>query len=207
MHSVFNDIQQFDFAILNYIWLHWHTAWLDSLMISITTLGDSGFIWLIIGAYLLWNSAYRKTGVAIVLALGIGFLICNLGIKPLVGRLRPFEWDSAVQLLITAPQGYSFPSGHTWSSFAMATILMLERIPGRYIILGSAIIMGFSRIYLYVHYPTDVLVGTLLGVLIGGLSVYTCCWLFKTYSHHLPNWLQQPLGVERLDSFSINKNQ
>lgn len=172
MANLISIIQQFDFAILNYIWMYWHIDWLDSLMVGITTLGDSGIIWILIGIYLLWHKAYRKTGLAIVIALVVGFIICNLGIKPLVGRIRPFEFQPALQLLIAAPHGYSFPSGHTWSSFAMATILILDKIPGRYWALGLAAVIGFSRIYLYVHYPTDVLVGAVLGVAIGAMSLY-----------------------------------
>lgn len=187
MESLLNYIQQVDFAILNYIWLHGHTNWLDSFMIAITTLGNSGVIWIAVGIYLLWRSEYRKTGIAIVVALALGFLICNLGIKPLVGRIRPFEWQPTLQLLITAPQGYSFPSGHTWSSFAIATILMLDKIPRRYWGLGLAGFIGLSRIYLYVHFPTDVLVGMILGILIGCMSFNVLNYLLTVYGDKLPN--------------------
>ena len=101
-------------------------------------------------------------------------LICgNLVLKPLVARLRPCDLNRAVELLIARPADYSFPSGHTFASFASITVLFLmERkafwIPA--LVLGTLI--TFSRLYLYVHYPTDILGGIILGVSLGLLAVF-----------------------------------
>ena len=96
----------------------------------------------------------------------------NLTIKPLVGRLRPFYIVHDIKLLIPEPYGYSFPSGHALSSFAASTVIFLNNKKLGLIALILAIMIAFSRLYLYVHYLSDVLVGALLGVMVGIFSKY-----------------------------------
>ncbi len=165
-------INQMDFSILNFIAAHFHYAWLDTLMPWVTALGDNGIIWILLSAAFLVMPRYRKVGIGIVLALLLGFIICNLGLKPLAARLRPFEFNEAVHLLIKAPLDYSFPSGHTEASFAAVTVLFLYRLRGRFVAMILAIAIAFSRLYLYVHYPTDVFAGAIIGICMGLLSVY-----------------------------------
>ena len=104
------------------------------------------------------------------MALGLCLLCGNLLLKPLIGRIRPFNVQDAITLLIAAPLDYSFPSGHTMSSFAAAMVLLLtDRRMGIPAMLLAGLI-AFSRMYLYVHYPTDILGGALLGILCGYLG-------------------------------------
>ena len=103
-------------------------------------------------------------------------ICCNLVLKPLVARVRPCDVNTAVQLLISRPDDFSFPSGHTGASFAAVSALCCSRsrlwIPS----LVLAVLIAFSRLYLYVHYPTDILAGMLLGITSGWLGSLVSCY-------------------------------
>lgn len=164
-------ILQLDVAIINWIAEHIRSDLLDHVMPVLTSFGDKGAIWIIFGLVLACLPKERSKGIQILLALVFSFLLSNLLLKNLVGRVRPFDIVSGIELLIQAPHDYSFPSGHTSASFAAATVLMISHWKGRYFALALAILIAFSRLYLYVHYPTDVLAGVLLGVGAGYLAV------------------------------------
>lgn len=113
----------------------------------------------------------RKVGILVSVALLLDVLTCNVILKPLIARTRPYDVNKAVELLIRAPRDYSFPSGHTAASFAAAAALWFAdkkklAIPA----LVLAVLIAFSRMYFYVHYPTDVLGGAILGMVCGWLS-------------------------------------
>lgn len=161
-----------DMAVLDIIRENLQCGFLDWLMPLISSLGNFGIFWILAAALLCSTKKYRKTGIMVALSLMLGFLIGNLTLKPLVGRLRPFEVDSGLTLLISPPGDASFPSGHTLASFEAATVLMIREkktmgIPA--LILASLI--GCSRLYLQVHFPTDVLFGALLGIVNGWIAV------------------------------------
>ena len=143
-----------------------HTGWLDGLMVFITSLGNYGGIWFAAGIALLFFPRYRRYGILLIAGVITGYLLGDLVLKPLVARPRPFVSLPAAELLIPPPHSYSFPSGHALSSFAAATALFLadKRLGIPACILAAFI--AFSRPYLFVHYPTDVLAGALLGVVI-----------------------------------------
>ncbi len=103
-------------------------------------------------------------------SLGLELLCCNVILKPLVARIRPCDVDSAVLLLIPHPGGFSFPSGHTGASFAAASALFFSRNKFGVFAFVVAALIGFSRLYLYVHYPSDVLAGALIGIMLGWLG-------------------------------------
>lgn len=144
----------------------------------ISMLGNAGAIWIVCAVVLLVIPKTRKVGVVLAVSLAIEALCCNVILKPLVARIRPFDVNTAVQLLISPPTDFSFPSGHTGAAFAAASALFFSKnrlwIPS----LVLAILIAFSRLYLYVHYPTDVLGGILLGILSGWLG-YTLVGLIK----------------------------
>ena len=145
----------------------------------ITHLGDGGILWIALAVLLLCLPKYRKTGVAMGFALLMGLLICNLWLKPWIGRLRPFEYvqqnlDRVIPLLIDAPKDFSFPSGHTAVAFAGAVALYAAGKKWMRIGLVYACCMGFCRMYLLMHYPTDVLFGALCGAACGLAALYLC---------------------------------
>ncbi len=160
-----------ELGVLDWIAQHLHTVFLDHVMPWLSRLTDRGEVWILLGLLLLFF--YRKdrgVGVQVLVALLFSLLICNLVLKNAVGRMRPFELKETVALLIPAPLDPSFPSGHSSASFAAATVLLLNRWEGRWATLVLAALIAFSRLYLYVHYPTDVLGGILVGVLCGVLA-------------------------------------
>ena len=172
---MFDLTRAFDLPILDWIADHLWCLILDRIMPIITHLGDAGILWIALTVLLLFLPKHRKTGLAMGIALVMGLLICNLWLKPWVGRLRPFDYveqcfGRVIPLLINAPKDFSFPSGHTIASFEAATVLLLRHkkwgIPAA-ILAG---LIAFSRLYLYVHYPTDVLAAMALGIGIGLLS-------------------------------------
>lgn len=148
---------------------------LDWIMIFFTKLGDVGMIWIITSIVLLFFKKYRMVGVTSLLALIIGAILTDLILKGWIGRERPFTHLDSERikeiLIIKKPSSLSFPSGHTTSSFASGIVLAYYfrkyRIP--FILLASLI--AFSRMYLYVHFPTDILAGLIVGTLAAGLSL------------------------------------
>jgi len=164
-------IQQFDFAILNWIQANLWCDFLDFLMPLITLYAEHGIFLIGIGVVLLLFRSRRVSGAALLTGLTGGLLIGNLGLKNLIARARPCWINTGVSMLVSVPTDYSFPSGHTLHCFIAATILMYYDkrlgIPA----LVMAVLVGFSRLYLYVHFPTDVIAGAALGVGIGIITV------------------------------------
>lgn len=133
----------------------------------ITKLGNGGMIWIALAVVLLITRRYRWAGAAMLFALALDAILCNVILKPLVARIRPCDVNTAVQLLIARPTDYSFPSGHTAASFAATSALYFGRQKLWKPALVLAVLIAFSRLYLYVHYPTDILAGAMIGVIIG----------------------------------------
>lgn len=153
-----------------------HNPVLDALMCAITRLGDAGIIWILLCAVLLILPRTRKSGAILMAALLVDLVVCNGILKPLVHRIRPFDVKTGVELLVNRPTDYSFPSGHTAASFASVMALYLAGEKKLWIpTLVLAVLIAFSRLYLYVHYPTDVLGGITVGAAAGALGY----WLVK----------------------------
>ncbi len=166
--------EHFDLPILDWIRSHLSCSLLDAVFPVITRLGDGGMIWIVLTLLLLLLPKYRITGTAMAIALLMGLVICNLGMKPLFARIRPYDYQllhfgRMIPLLVEAQSDFSFPSGHTIASFEAATVLLENRKWGIAAMILAALI-AFSRLYLYVHYPTDVLCSVVLGIGIGFLS-------------------------------------
>ena len=162
----------FEFALLNALQML-HAPALDSIMVAVSTLGNAGTVWLVLGAVLLAFRRTRRLGVAVIVAVGLAFLACVAVVKPLVARPRPCDVVADVPLLVPRPHGDSFPSGHTSAAFAALGALAFASAPRRLTVpvLAAACLMGFSRLYLYVHFPTDVLAGAALGLACGFVAV------------------------------------
>lgn len=173
-------ITNIDLRLLNWIHEHLACSFLDFLMPKITFLGNGGLIWIAAAIIMISFKKYRKIGIMIGTGLSAGVIIGNILLKNLIARERPCWINETVQMLISTPQDYSFPSGHTLSSFVAATIIMhSDRRMGIAAYVFASII-AFSRLYLYVHFPTDILAGALLGIIIGLIV----CKFFNILSHN-----------------------
>lgn len=163
-------IYSFDYSILNYINEHFHNAFFDSFFSIITHLADAGWFWIALAALLLCFKKTRKTGCVMGAALLMGVIFGNGILKPLIHRVRPYDnaaWSPAVTratLLISPPSDYSFPSGHTLASFEGAFGIFLCNKKWGAPALVLAVLIAFSRLYFYIHYPTDVIGGMILGI-------------------------------------------
>ncbi len=165
-------ITQWDFSILEAL-QGCRTPFLDKFFSAVTHLGDHGILWIILALALLCIPRTRRLGLCVALALVLDLLLCNILIKPLVARPRPYALRE-LALLIDAPKDFSFPSGHAAASLAAASALALNRSRLTVPALAAALVICFSRLYLYVHYPTDVLAGILLGCLCGLMAWLIC---------------------------------
>lgn len=162
-------ITQIDFSVLYRIQDAQRCAFLDFLMPKITFLGNAGLIWLLTAGVLLLLPKYRRTGVLLLAGLALGVLVGNVAMKPLFARPRPCWLDPAIEMLVAVPKDYSFPSGHTLSSVIAATVLTASDHRFGLIAIPLAALIAFSRLYLFVHFPTDVLASVVLGIAIGVL--------------------------------------
>ena len=176
-----NIIQNADISILLYIQEHIRKEWMNGFWRAITFLGDGGWFWILLAVVLLIMKKTRKAGAAAAIALVIGALITNVCLKNMVARVRPYDTYSALIPIVTKPIDWSFPSGHTCASFASAFVYF-RLLPKKYGIpaLVLACMIAFSRLYLGVHYPTDVLAGFLIGLLASVLAV----WMVSRFCDH-----------------------
>lgn len=161
-----------DFQILLWIQENLRSEFWTAIWTGITILGDHGQFWILLSLCLLIPRKTRKIGICCLAALLLSLLCTNLCLKNLVRRARPFQQYPQLVPLIPAPRDFSFPSGHTSSSFAAAVACFLGfREQGRWLPavppLILAALIGFSRLYLGVHFPTDVLTGCLVGCAAG----------------------------------------
>ncbi len=144
----------------------------DAIMPTITKLGDGGAIWIIFSIILMCTKKYRKVGITSLLAISIGAIFTEGVIKHLVERVRPIIAYPIDNPLIKLPTSSSFPSGHTASSVAVAYVLCTYIKRYRVYFISLAALIGFSRIYLYVHYFSDVMGGVVVGLMCGILAVF-----------------------------------
>lgn len=153
--------------------LYWlqgqRTEWLDWLMPKITALGNTGVFWILLGILLAVIARTRKIGVCMLVSIAIGALIGNVILKNLIARERPCWIDRQILLLIENPKDYSFPSGHTLVSFEGAVSIFMKNRSWGVAALFLAVLIACSRLYLFVHFPTDVLCGAVLGTVIAVL--------------------------------------
>lgn len=163
-------IHQIDWEIFELVQNLWHPA-LDFIMKALSIVGEGGMIWIALTLILFIPKKTRKTAAYTAAALIVMLLLNNILLKNLFHRVRPFDYDGWPNFIypdiIKRPSSYSFPSGHTSSSFAAAAAIMITNKKIGVPALIFAAVMGFSRIYLFVHYFSDVLAGAVLGVAYG----------------------------------------
>lgn len=143
-----------------------HNPVLDQVMITVfnTLVGSLGQLWIIVGLVLLVIPKTRKCGIAVLLSYAVSFLIGNEWLKDLIARPRPCAVDDTVQLIVKKPSSFSCPSVHTYLAFSSATAIFHYYKKAGIGVLIFAAMVGFSRMYFFVHYPTDVLLGAVLGI-------------------------------------------
>ena len=167
---LFNCAISFDLPILDWIQANLKSGFMDSFMPFITKFGDHGLFWMIVAAVLLIFPKTRKPALGMAIAMAIGLVVCNMTLKPLVARIRPYDlkfeyFGITIQLLGERMHDFSFPSGHTIASFEAAVVLLKNNKKMGIPAMILAVLISFSRLYLYVHYPTDVLCSVVLGTL------------------------------------------
>ncbi len=165
-------MKSFDFRLLNAIQTKWKSPKLDKYMPKITFLGNNGYLFIAVAMIMLFFDSYRECGICTLTGMMLGVILGNFVVKNLVKRARPCWLNDKIEMLIDIPKDYSFPSGHTLSSFIAATVITSydKRLGIAAIIIALAI--GFSRMYLYVHFPTDIFFAIILGIAIGMGVVY-----------------------------------
>ena len=170
---------EFEYAILDFIRDNLSCAFMDVLMRIVSFLANAGWFWIVVGVTLSIIPKTRRMGFTVCLALIFSFIFCNLTLKPLIDRVRPYDLADGIKLIITAPTDASFPSGHTSVSFAAAGAIFAhsKKWGGCAIVLAALI--AFSRLYLYVHFPSDVLGGIFIGTLCGVMSYYVLKVAYK----------------------------
>lgn len=180
--DVMEGINGFDRIVMEFVQQHFHNIITDRLFPILTYLGEAGAVWILLALFFLFQKRYRRQGVLLLCAMGAGLLLGEILLKNIVCRERPFQaFPDFAPLLISPPSGFSFPSGHSCSSFAAATVLGCSRKKWGIPALILATLIAFSRMFLFVHWPTDILAGALLGVLCG-LTVFLIARKFEKTS-------------------------
>lgn len=211
MQAIFDSFLTFDLGVFQWI-QSIQNDFLDALMVGITTLGNGGAVFIVIGLALLFTKKYRKAGLAVITALLV-MLICNdLFLKEFFARPRPFNlletnpekyafWGENYIFpeLVSRPTSFSFPSGHTASAFAAAIALLWHNRRLGIPVTIFAALMGFSRIYVEVHYCTDVIAGVVSGVICAFVAILIVKFLFPIVDKGI-NKISSKLKKDKADS-------
>ena len=176
-------IQSIDAAILLFIQNNIRGGLLTPIMVFFTTIGDNGYIWLALGVVLMFFKKHRKMGFYIILCIGLSWIVNDRIIKPIVCRPRPFLTVPGLEAIVPLPLSFSFPSGHACAGFCGAVVLTRFRGGKLAPIFLLAVVIALSRIYVGVHYPSDIVAGALVGTLCGLLFTWILLrWLDKPAS-------------------------
>jgi undecaprenyl-diphosphatase len=145
----------------------------DVLMPFISSINNQGDVWIALAIILMINKniKIRRLGITILIALALGAILGDQILKNLIARPRPIGEEFDFNFIIKLPKSYSFPSGHTASSFAVFGVFLFSKARYKYWVLLLASLIAFSRMYLHVHYPSDIIGGIVLGILCGWAAV------------------------------------
>ena len=210
MQSIFDSFLSFDLSVFQWI-QGIQNDFLDALMVGVTTLGNAGAVFIVLGLVLLFTKKHRKAGLAVLVALLVMLLCNDLFLKEFFARVRPFNlfqsnpekyavWGTEYIYpeLVYKPSSYSFPSGHTASAFAAAIALLWHNRKIGIPVTIFAALMGFSRIYVQVHYCTDVIGGVVSGIICAFVAVLIVKFLFPVVDKGL-NTLSVKIKKQKID--------
>lgn len=167
-----------ELQILEWINTNLHgSSFINNFIAILSSIADSGLIWLLTGAVLVYFRKTRAAGLTMIISLGAGWILNDFIIKEIVARPRPFTESEELMTFLNSlnmslPDGYSFPSGHSFASLNCSVILLCFFGKKAWPALAIGIAIALSRCFLGVHYPTDVLAGSLLGVGFALLSYF-----------------------------------
>lgn len=167
-------ITELDVNILYYVQEHLRGEKLNKIVQVFTSLGNYGLIWILLTLLLLIRKDTRQVGIMCAMALIFDLILCNGILKNVVARERPYETYKDIRCLIPPQPDYSFPSGHTASSFAAVIPVLYDKHTRKFgiIMLVVAILMALSRLYVCVHYPSDIVCGLIVGIFCGIAACY-----------------------------------
>ncbi|MHC1684082.1 MAG: phosphatase PAP2 family protein [Clostridiaceae bacterium] len=165
-------INSIDVTIMSFVRDYFKSDFLDFVMVWATNLGEAGGIWVVASIGLMFSKKYRYIGITLFLTLAVSGILTEFIVKNIVQRPRPSIFIDSSNLLISMPKSYSFPSGHTATSVASALVLGYYFRKYKLYFYSLAATISFSRIYLFVHYPSDVLGGFIFGVFSYKLTTY-----------------------------------
>lgn len=179
-------INNWDVSVLDWMYENLRNPVCDAIFSTLTHLGDAGIFWIALSLVFIFTKKYRKIGIMMGAALLMGVIVGNGIVKNVVARIRPYDlYDKVhgttdyIKILIGAQSDYSMPSGHTQASFAAATALLINNRKYGVPAIILAFIISFSRLYLYVHYPTDVIAGMIMGITWAVLSVLLVNYIYR----------------------------
>lgn len=152
-----------DVTILTYVQNHFHNRFTDFFFTFLSRMGNGGAVWFCFAFYLFSNQRQKRYALMLFFSIALAHLISQI-LKPIIGRPRPFVAYPGQHLLIHTPGGYSCPSGHSATSFAAATVLCMAGKQFGIVAVILAFGIAFSRIFLFVHYPSDTVIGAVLGI-------------------------------------------
>lgn len=170
-------INEFELKILDFIQEKLSCGALDFIMPKLSFLGKAGLIWIAVAIVMIISRKYRRNGIELAAALTGCLLVGNIILKNLVARARPCWINDTVNMLVSIPKDYSFPSGHTMTAFAAAAVITCANKKLGIAAYILAVCLAFSRMYLYVHFPTDILAGAVIGTIIG----FAVCFFSKKF--------------------------
>lgn len=185
MGSIVNAVTAWDASVITAISENVHSTFLNYFFRFVTLLGEGGIFWIAVAVILLFFKKTRRTGICIGASLLIGVIIGNGVIKNVVARPRPYDTIPGIEPLISSLSDFSFPSGHTLCCFEAATALMMNRSRWAIPAFFAAVLVGISRLFLFVHYPTDVICGALLGILFGVLGSVVAGAIYDRVSRNI----------------------
>ncbi len=169
---MFSSITPVDFQILDWIQQNLRCPFMDFLMPKISMIGEFGIVWLVIGIIMLCFRKTRRCAILMLISTLAVYCFGELFLKNQICRVRPCNIRPYLDIPVERPSSYSFPSGHTSSAFSCAVMILMNHRVGGVFALMLAIVIAFSRLYNYVHFPSDVLAGALLGAVFAVITYF-----------------------------------